>query len=216
MIGDLLPSAIGIALSPIPVVAVILMLLSANAGRASSGFALGWVVGILTATGLVTVAAASGLVNSAGHPSAAVSWIKIVMGALLLFIAFRQWRSRTDDSVPGWMKAIDELGTSRAVGLGLLLSVLNPKNLLLFITAGVAIGTAGLTAGGNTATIIAFVLLSAASVVLPVGGYAVAANQLGGPLARLKNWLQANNRTVVAGVFTVMGALALAKGVGGL
>ncbi|MFE3227080.1 GAP family protein [Nocardia sp. NPDC059228] len=215
MIGDLLPLAIGVALSPIPVVAAILMLLSTNAGRASGGFALGWVTGILTVTGLVTAAAASGLMSSAGRPSAAAAAIKIAMGLLLVFIAFRQWRSRKDDSIPGWMKAIDELGVAKAAGFGLLLSVLNPKNLLLCLTAGVTIGTSGLNPAGTAAAIAVFVFLGAASVVVPVGGYAVAANQLRGALARLKNWLQANNHTVIAVVFMVMGTTAFAKGVSG-
>ncbi|WP_433592751.1 GAP family protein [Nocardia sp. CA-145437] len=215
MIADLLPLAIGVALSPIPVVAAILMLLSANAGRASAGFALGWVTGIVTVTGLVTAAAASGLMRSASQPSIAASVIKTVMGLLLVYIAVRQWGSRKDDSIPGWMKAIDELGVAKAAGFGLLVSLLNPKNLLLCITAGVTIGTADLNPTGTAAALTVFVLLGAASVLVPVGGYAVAADQLRGALARLKNWLQANNHTVIAVVFMVMGTTALAKGVTG-
>lgn len=215
MIADLLPLAIGVALSPIPVVAAILMLLSANAGRASAGFALGWVTGIVTVTGLVTAAAASGLMRSASEPSVAASVVKTAMGLLLVYIAVRQWGSRKDDSIPGWMKAIDELGVAKAAGFGLLVSLLNPKNLLLCITAGVTIGTAGLNPGGTAAALTVFVLLGAASVLVPVGGYAVAADQLRGALARLKNWLQANNHTVIAVVFMVMGTTAFAKGVTG-
>ncbi|MGW4352178.1 GAP family protein [Nocardia sp. NPDC004582] len=215
MIADLLPLAVGVALSPIPVVAAILMLLSANAGRASAGFALGWVTGIVTVTGLVTAAAASGLMRSASQPSVAASVIKTVMGLLLVYIAVRQWGSRKDDSIPGWIKAIDELGVAKAAGFGLLVSLLNPKNLLLCITAGVTIGTAGLNPTGTAAAVTVFVLLGAASVLVPVGGYAVAADQLRGALARLKNWLQANNHTVIAVVFMVMGTTAIAKGVSG-
>ncbi|RMI29010.1 GAP family protein [Nocardia stercoris] len=214
-VSGLLPQAIGVALSPIPVVAAILMLLSANARRAGTGFALGWVAGILAATGLATAAAASGLMNSAGHPSAAASVLKTLIGLLLVVIAVRQWRSRADDSQPAWMKAIDELGVAKAAGLGLVLSLLNPKNLLLCVSAGVTIGTAGLSPAAGASAITAFVLLGAASVVVPVGGYAVAANQLRGGLARLKNWLQANNHTVIAVVFLVMGSTALVKGVSG-
>ncbi|WP_433670563.1 GAP family protein [Nocardia sp. CA-136227] len=215
MIADLLPLAIGVALSPIPVVAAILMLLSTNAGRASAGFALGWVTGIVTVAGLVTAAAASGLMRSASQPSIAASVIKTAMGLLLVYIAVRQWGSRKDDSIPGWMKAIDELGVAKAAGFGLLVSLLNPKNLLLCITAGVTIGTAGLNPTGTAAALTVFVLLGAASVLVPVGGYAVAADQLRGALARLKNWLQANNHTVIAVVFMVMGTTAIAKGVSG-
>ena len=49
-IGDLLPSAVGVALSPVPIIAVILMLLAPKAGGTSGGFLLGWVVGIVATT----------------------------------------------------------------------------------------------------------------------------------------------------------------------
>ncbi|MGH3502089.1 MAG: hypothetical protein ACRDQA_14575 [Nocardioidaceae bacterium] len=42
VIGDVLPLAIGVAISPIPIIAVILMLLSRQASRTSTGFLLGW------------------------------------------------------------------------------------------------------------------------------------------------------------------------------
>jgi hypothetical protein len=43
VIGDLLPLAVGVAISPMPIVAVILMLLSRQAGKTGTGFLIGWV-----------------------------------------------------------------------------------------------------------------------------------------------------------------------------
>jgi hypothetical protein len=43
VIGDLLPLAVGVAVSPVPIIAVILMLLAPRAGGASLGFLAGWV-----------------------------------------------------------------------------------------------------------------------------------------------------------------------------
>lgn len=47
VIGEILPLALGVAISPIPVIAAILMLLSPKAKGASAGLLLGWVVGIV-------------------------------------------------------------------------------------------------------------------------------------------------------------------------
>ncbi|MFF0387664.1 GAP family protein [Kitasatospora sp. NPDC004615] len=41
-IGELLPLAVGVAISPIPIIAVVLMLLSRQATRTSPGFLAGW------------------------------------------------------------------------------------------------------------------------------------------------------------------------------
>ena len=55
VIGEILPLAIGIAISPIPIIAAILMLLSPKAKGTSIGFLLGWVVGIVVAVTVFTL-----------------------------------------------------------------------------------------------------------------------------------------------------------------
>ena len=45
VIGEILPLALGIAISPIPIIAAILMLLSPRARTTSVGFLLGWEIG---------------------------------------------------------------------------------------------------------------------------------------------------------------------------
>lgn len=81
------------------------------------------------------------------------------MGVLLLVLAAEQWHARSDSSVPAWMQAIDSLTVVKAAGLGALLSGVNPKNLLLCLSAGVVIGSAGLSAGGDLVAIAVFTLL---------------------------------------------------------
>jgi threonine/homoserine/homoserine lactone efflux protein len=144
VIGDLLPLALGVAISPVPIIAVILMLLSPRAGAASVGFALGWLVGIVTITA-VTVLVASGvdIGGDGGEPSTAGSWVSLVLGLLLVALGVKQWRDRPEPGesapLPKWMAAIDNVTPVRAVGLGFLLSAVNPKNLLMCVSAGVAV-----------------------------------------------------------------------------
>src|SRR5690606_38824148 len=133
VIGDLLPLAVGVAISPIPIVAAILMLLSADAGKTSTGFGLGWVIGILVVTGLFVALSGTLSDSTDDQPSAAASWVKIVLGVLLIGLAAKQWMDRADTAEPGWMKAIDQFGFGKATGLGMLLSAVNPKNLLLCV-----------------------------------------------------------------------------------
>ena len=94
VMGDLLPLAVGVAISPIPIIAIILMLLAPKAGGTSAGFLLGWVAGVVVATGLFTVLAATVGLGESGGQSAAASWTKCVLGVLLLLLGLRQWRSR--------------------------------------------------------------------------------------------------------------------------
>ena len=145
VVGELLPLAVGVAVSPIPIIAVILMLFAPNAGGTSFGFLLGWVVGIAVVCTLFLVLAGTFDLGTSGDPSTTSSWIKLVLGVLLL-VGVRQWRShrgRCGAAMPKWMAAIDHLTPVKAVGLGLLLSSVNPKNLLMIIGAATAVADAG-------------------------------------------------------------------------
>ncbi|MGI5217801.1 GAP family protein [Nocardia sp. CA-290969] len=215
VIGDLLPLAVGVAISPIPIVAVVLMLLSGNARVTGPGFAVGWVAGIFVVTGIVTVLAGS-VGSGSGGGGTAGAWIKIVLGIALLVLAFTQWRSRADTGTPEWMRAIDEFTFGKAAGLAVVLSAVNPKNLLLCVSAGIVIGTGGLAFGGDIVALLVFTVLAGASVLVPVVGYLVAADRISEPLAAAKNWLQTNNHLVMAIVLATMGAVVLGKGIGGL
>lgn len=215
VIGDLLPLALGVAISPIPIIAAILMLFSPRAAGTSSGFLVGWIAGIVVVTAIFT--ALSGSLESAGEPSAAASWTKIVLGVLLLLVGVRNWRGRGGEhATPKWMTAIDSFTPVKALGLGFLLSAVNPKNLLMGAAAGVAIGSAGLSLGDEIIAIVIFTGIAASTVAIPVIAYLFAADKMRGPLDRRKAWLQENNATVMAVLILVIGVVLIGKGVGGL
>src|SRR5512133_2555029 len=169
VIGEILPLAVGIAISPIPIIAVILMLLSPRAKGASVGFMIGWMSGIVAAIVLFTLLS-SVLPQDTGGPSPITGVIKIILGLLLLFLAVRQWRTRPatgeQPTLPKWMSAIDSMTAGKAIGLGFLLSAVNPKNLLLAVSAGLIVGGAGLTFSQASVVIIIFVLLAACTVII--------------------------------------------------
>jgi threonine/homoserine/homoserine lactone efflux protein len=218
VIGDILPLAVGVAISPIPIIAAILMLLSPKAGGTSVGFLLGWVVGIVVA---VTVFSLLGAVIPEQDPDASkpvAGTIKIIIGVLLLLLAVQQWRSRPkpgeEPKMPKWMSAIDGMNAGRGFGLGFLLAAVNPKNLLLGAAAGVSIGTGGLAVGEAALAITVFTLIAAATVAIPVIAYLVAAARMAGPLESLRGWLVHNNATVMAVLLLVIGVAVIGKGIG--
>jgi len=217
--GELLPLAVGVAISPIPIIAAILMLLAGKAGATSLGFLVGWVAGIAAATGVSAVLAGAGF-GGADEPSSAVSWTKMGLGVLLLLLAVRQWLGRpkpgADAALPGWMSAMDTFTWAKAAGLGFLLSAVNPKNLLMCGAAGVAIGSGGLSSGEEAVAVAVFTGLAASTVAVPVLAYAVARDRLHGPLEGLKTWLLAHNAAVMSVLLLIVGTVLIGKGIGGL
>ena len=139
VIGDLLPVALGVAISPVPIIAVILMLLAPNAKAASVAFLVGWVVGITVVVGLVVAPDRTG--RRLGARPTRPTWasvLKLVLGAAAVLLAVKEWRSRPRPGetaeLPKWMSAIDSVTPVKALGLGGLLSAVNPKNLALCLT----------------------------------------------------------------------------------
>src|SRR5262245_51340111 len=121
VIGELLPLAVGVAISPIPIIAVILMLLSRQAARTSSGLLTGWVAGIVVVTVVALLLVGQEANTSAGRPSAVSSVLELVFGLLLVVMAARQWRERPKPGqtavMPKWMGSIDSFSFGKALGL---------------------------------------------------------------------------------------------------
>lgn len=217
VLGSVLPLALGVAISPIPIIAAILMLLSPKAKGTSVGFLLGWVVGIVVAL-VVFILLAAVIPESDPDASKPIAGtVKLLLGVLLLVLALRQWRSRPkhgeEPKLPAWMNAIDQMNAGRGFVLGFVLAAVNPKNLLLTASAGVEIGTAGLGAGEVVVVALVFVLIAAITVLGPVVAYLVASARLAGPLESLRVWLVHNNATIMTVLLLVIGVAMIGKGI---
>jgi hypothetical protein len=153
-VGQSLPLAIGVALSPVPIIAVVLMLTTPRAPANGPAFVLGWLLGLGVVGGLVLALAGSGATGDQGQPAAWVSWLKLLLGLLLLLVAVRQFRGRPHEGeeapLPKWMGAIDRFTPPQALGGGAALAGANPKNLLLAVGGAAAIAQTGI-AGGQQA-----------------------------------------------------------------
>lgn len=145
---------------------------------------------------------------------------ELMAGVSLLFLAARQWRSRQkpgeDAALPKWMAAIDHVTPVKALALGVALAAVNPKNLLMTVSAGVTIADGALDTGQQVVAVVVFTALAASTVVLPVVAYLVAKERMRRPLEDLRGWLQANNATVMAVLILVIGVTQVGKGLGGL
>jgi threonine/homoserine/homoserine lactone efflux protein len=217
VIGDILGFAVGIAISPIPIIAVILMLFSARARINGPAFLLGWIVGISAVT-VVVLLVARGAGASDEDSQDGVAWVKVVLGLLLIGLAVRQWRSRSAPGVevpmPKWMAAIDAFTPVKAAGAGVVLSAVNPKNFVLAVGAAATIAQSGLSGSKTAVVVIVFVLVASITIGGAVSLYLVGGERAQRMLDGWKVWLGHNNAAVMSVLLLVIGVVMLGKGFG--
>jgi hypothetical protein len=215
-ISEVLTFAVGVAISPVPIIAVTLMLFSRRATVNGPVFLLGWVLALALVSTVVYLLADQSDAATNSTASDSIAWGKIVLGVLLLLLAVRNWRERpapgAEPEMPKWMSGIDTLTPGKALGLGFLLAGVNPKNLIL--TAGAAAGVAqlGLSTTDTVVSLLVFVVLGSLTIAGPVVYYRFGGDGAKARLDALKGWLAAHNNAVMAVLFLVFGANLIAKG----
>ena len=174
-IGQVLPLAIGVALSPVPIIAVVLMLGTPKASSNGPAFVLGWIVGLSLVGAIILLVSSGADASDEGAPADWVGWLKLVLGILLLAVAMRTWHRRPRGSeqaeLPKWMQSIDRFTPGRATAIGVALSAINPKNLLLTVGAAAAIAQTGIGSGDQAVALAVFVVIATLGPGLPVGMY---------------------------------------------
>jgi threonine/homoserine/homoserine lactone efflux protein len=219
-IGQVLPLAIGVALSPIPIIAVVLMLGTPAGSSNGPAFVLGWIVGLSVAGAIVLLVSAGADATDQGAPADWVSWLKLILGLLLLAVAVRQWRSRPRPGeraeLPKWMRTIDRFTPGRATAMGVALSAINPKNLLLTVAAAAAIAQTGVSSGKQAVALGVFVAIATLGPGLPVGIYFAMRERARTLLGELEGWLAAHNAAIMTVLCLIIAAKLIGDAISGL
>lgn len=218
LIAELVPPAIGVALSPLPLIAVVLMILSPDGRGRSVGFALGRVGAVLAV--VVVMAVLSDLITRGEGGSRIGAVIRLVLGSTFIVLGILKLRSRTkagaDPEVPGWMQAIERMPPSRTLGIGFLISAVNPKEVIFSIAAGVVIGSATVPAGQMAAATGVYVLIATITVVAPVVASLVFGDRARSWLRPFQIWLVRHHAVIIAAVLFILGAVMIGNAFGDL
>ena len=219
-IGQSLPLAVGVALSPVPIIAVVLMLATPRARSNGLAFILGWFVGLAVVGTIVLLVSSGADASGDDDPATWVSLLKLTLGVLLLGLAVRQWRGRprgeADAPLPKWMATIDRFAPRRSAAMGFALSAINPKNLVLTVGAAAAIAQTSATPGSEALALAVFVLVGTLGPGVPVGVYFLAGHRASRILDDLKTWMGSHNAAIITVIFLVIGAKLIGDGISGL
>ncbi len=218
-IGQALPFAIGIALSPFAIVGIVLMLATPRARANGSAFVAAWVVGLAVVGVVVLALIGDDATADSGGPAHWVSGLKLALGLLLLAFGVRAWLERPRPGepaeLPAWMRSLDAVAPPKAAGAGLLLTAANPKNLVLAVAGAATIAQAGLSAGQEAGALAVFVAVGTLGAAVPLVLYLALGDRSRAILDELKDWMARNNATIMTVLALVIGAKLIGDAISG-
>jgi hypothetical protein len=224
VIGGILPLAFGVALSPLPIMAVIVMLLVAQRKGNAIAFTIGWALGAFVECALVVFLAGGAVVatsaTSSENRSRLIGVIELLIGLVTLALAMYQWHTRPapdeEPKLPKWMKALDRLTPSMSLAFGAVYVAGNVKNVPLIVSAGARIGIANIHATEQIIALVIFALLCTLGPGLPVMVYLVGGNKAKTTLGTWKTWLEQHNSAVMTVLLLFFGVKFIGDALAGL
>lgn len=218
VLADLLTIAVAVAISPLAIVAVILMATSGKGRSNGTAFVLGCYVFMVAFVGaLVLLGRSAGTEDPHSGPRYLVDVVEIVLGVALLVMAVLQWRRRSANHVPAWMSRLDGLTIVKAFLVGVLLSgPLSPKDLPLLIAAGGRISQARLPVEQIVAVIFIFAAIGVIAIAIPWLVSVIAPGRAEATLSRPRAWLVANHAVIVTVLFVILGFKLIGSGIADL
>jgi threonine/homoserine/homoserine lactone efflux protein len=234
LLGSLLPLAFGVALSPIGVIAIIVVLFTRRPVLNGICFDMGWLAAIAIIFTITYLITRSLTVEKPSNPPQWVGVVHIVIGiVLVLAAAWVWWRGQEQvrraaeahrraelvnaaPQLPGWMKSVPSYRAVRCLLLGFVLCAINPVDASCILGAAVDVRVSDAPTSTKVIAVAIFTLIAVSTVALPVAYVAVRGASAARLLERMRDWIGRYNGAITAGFFVLIGISQLVKGVGQL
>jgi len=218
VIGDVLPFAVVVMVSPVNIIAAILLLFSKRPRLNASCYLVGFVLGLTLVVGGLTVLANAIGLDPGSDRSRGASALLLALGATLIVVAVRKFRGKPDPdepaSLPGWMDGIAGFSARRSFAIGAAIGAGNPKNIAVALGTAVAVSLAGLIATQQVVVLVTYIFLASLGVAAPIVTMLVLGDRADAVLDGWKAWLTRNNATMMAVIYLFFGVFLIGKNLG--
>lgn len=218
-IGLIIPIAIAVAISSVPIVTMLVILLSSNRSRSAVPFLIGWVGGIgLVVSICALLAQAVPTPRSSRRPDTVIGVLEILVGTTLVVLGIISWYrerhggSASTASTPTWLSTAGKLGPWSALGLGLVLNV-RPKGLLLAIAAGLTVRADAGTVPAAVLAILIYTLIGGSTVAVPIIATIASPTRMEPRLVAADDWMRRNGTILTSVIIGVIGLVIVGMGI---
>jgi len=218
VIGDVLPFAVIVLVSPVNIVAAILLLFSKRPLANAACYLGGFVAGLAAVVSALVAIAGAVQLSAGSDQSKGASSLLLALGVLLVGLAVRRFRKRPgpDDtpSLPRWMDGIAGFGPGRSLAVGAGIGAGNPKNIAVALGTAVTVSSAGLPAGQQVVAVAVYVVVASLSVAAPLVTMLAMGDRAEAVLDGWREWLTRNNAAMMAVILLFLGVYLIGKNLG--
>jgi hypothetical protein len=213
LLGELVPLALVVALSPVSIIPAVLLVLHTDHPRPTGlAFMAGWLAGLAVLT--VVFVQVPHLIDGFGQQSPPwAPWVRTGLGVLLIALAVGRWATRKRETrPPAFLNRLSRITPTGAGAVGFGLVMANPKVVVMNAAAGLIIGTTAVGVGVWVAVAF-YTALAGSTVIAPIVAYLVAGERVDGQLERIRDWMQREHASVTAVILLAVGVLLAYTGI---
>ncbi|MGQ3675837.1 GAP family protein [Xanthobacter sp. TB0139] len=205
---DVFTHGLGVAISPLVIIALVMILLSPRAKENGIAFLAGWLFGLGALGGVIFMI---GGLSGMGHRPVIHGALALTFGLLLFALALRSWGHRKDkQETSRWLSAADHFTPLQAGAAGCFFAAIYPKNLIL--TAAMASKLAETASPQRIEDYGLFIVIGSLTIAGPVVLYLLAGKTIQPRLDRSKDWLVQHSRQILIALLCFFGARLSIRG----
>ena len=210
----LIPTALIGAINLVPITVVVTLLMAKGGLARAIAFAIGQ-IGTFAAVGVIALATASTNAGSRDTGSAVTGTIIAILGALLLVLAVKLLVGAPDPDTPPptYMAKLESMSASGAFATGLVLALINVKQLGIYAAGVAEIVEADVSTSQGWVALAILLVLIQTGVIVPILAYLLARDWAMRTLMKLRGWLVEHNRVISIVIGLVVGAWFVIEGV---
>ncbi|MGD1256705.1 GAP family protein [Mycobacterium seoulense] len=213
VLAKLTAPALVVALSPIPVVVSLVLLVHNDRPYSSSvAYLMGRLVSLtVLATGFMQFPRLFD--DLLGPAPAWADWAVMGVGVVLMsFGVWLWWRRAHGRGGPGWEGSVGTITPSAAAAIGMLPMLANPKVLAASAAVGTEIATVRMTAVGSVLAVAYYAALASSTVAAPVLAYLIVGPRIDPQLERIRRWMEHQRRALTAAAVVLIGLAVVLYG----
>jgi Na+(H+)/acetate symporter ActP len=171
-------------------------------------------LGYFTSCAVVGIAGLTLFDGAESAASAIGRVIGVTVGALLIILGLRNLLNAPDPDAqpPRWMESVNSMSPPRAFGFGVVLFLLQLKNLAIFVACIELIIASSLSPQRSAAALMLVLVIFAIPVLVLISLYASVPQRASDVLGSLRRWMEKNSRIITVVLCFLFGTFFLLRG----